>query len=337
MSDRHPDSQQLVRQWALLKLLCDARDGMSVKQLAEQLHASKATIERDLATIEQEFALIEEPAGRQKKLYRIAQEIRALDALRFGPGEFLAIYAALAGLPSLAGTPIHDDLQKVVLKIRGALGARYNGGLNALQRVFVPHPRGFVDYGGHGEHIDELVDAIARRRICNIRYHAAWRGTIRTHQILPMRLVWHRSSLYVFACLGEPARIATFAVHRIQELEKTAQVFIPPRGLDVDGQISQAFGIFISDLMEEVEIRFDKEIAWRIEEQTFHPDESKHRLEDGTLIYRVRSSAQWEIIPWVRSFGPLAELIQPRQWRDELAANLEAAAARYRSGEPPPR
>jgi predicted DNA-binding transcriptional regulator YafY len=146
--------------------------------------------------------------------------------------------------------------------------------------------------------------------------------------------VWHRSSLYLFACVRERAQITTFAVHRIRELEKTETVFERPEELDVEDYISRAFGIFVSDLEEEVEILFDKEIAWRIEEQTFHPDEKKGRREDGTLVYRVRSSAQWEIIPWVRSFGALAELVEPRVWRDVLHADLEAAAARYRSNEP---
>jgi predicted DNA-binding transcriptional regulator YafY len=220
-----------------------------------------------------------------------------------------------------------------MLKIRGFLGAGHNSGLNALQRVFAPHARGFVDYGPHGEHIDDLTDAIARRRVCNITYHAAWKGTTRAHAICPLRLVWHRSSLYLFASLADRPRLVTFAVHRIRALERTEAVFEPPRGLDVDEAISGAFGIFVSDLQEEVEILFEREIAWRIEEQTFHPDEQKHRRPDGKLVYRVRSSAQWEIIPWVRSFGALAELVEPRVWRDVLHADLEAAAARYRPPE----
>ena len=85
------------------------------------------------------------------------------------------------------------------------------------------------------------------------------------------------------------------------------------------------------DLREEdVEIRFDAEIAWRVEERTFHPDEDKTLLPDGTLVYRVRSSAQWEIIPWVLGFGALAELVAPVAWRDAMRANLEATVQRYR-------
>src|SRR5687767_12242581 len=194
MSDRHPDSQQLVRQWALLQLLCGTSDGMSVKQLSEQLQTSKSTIERDLATLQHDFAILEEPEGKQKRIYRIDQQIRALETLTFGSSELLAIYAALAGMKSLERTPIHDDLKRAMLKIRGFLAPRQNGWLDELQAVFVPHARAFVDYGPYSEIIDDLVDAITRRRVCTITYHAAWKGTTRTHQIRPLRLVWHRSS-----------------------------------------------------------------------------------------------------------------------------------------------
>ena len=324
-----------MRQWRLLRELWRKVDGVSVKELAEQLQTTKPTIERDIATLERVFPIIEESAGKQKKRYRIDRRFRELETLTFGVGELLAIYMALADLRPFLGTPIHDDLQAALVKIRGFLAPGHDDVLEAFQRVFAPHPRGFVDYGLHGERIDDLADAIARRRVCAITYHAAWKKTTRTHKIRPLRLVWYRSSLYLFASLGDPARIATFAVHRIQKLERTDATFEPPSESFIEGHISKAFGIFVSDLQEEVEILFDDEIAWRIEEQTFHPDEKKQRRPDGKLVYRVRSSAQWEIIPWVRSFGALAELVAPREWRDMLHAGLEAAAARYRSDEAP--
>ena len=71
--ERRPDSQQLVRQWALLRLLCSTEAGMSVKELAGQLETTKTTIERDLATLQQTFALLDEQEGKQKRVYRIDQ------------------------------------------------------------------------------------------------------------------------------------------------------------------------------------------------------------------------------------------------------------------------
>jgi predicted DNA-binding transcriptional regulator YafY len=327
-AERRPDSQQLVRQWALLRLLADATDAYSVKQLADQLGASKATIERDLATLDRDFALVEESVGKQKKAYRIDHKIRALEAIKFGTTELLAIYAAQAALAGMAGTPLHDDLRAVMTKIRGFLSPRHNGGLDALSRVFVPHARGHVDYEPQRELIDELVDAIARRRVCQLVYRAAGKGADRVHRARPLRLVWHRSALYLLACLGDHQRITTLAVHRVRALEVAAEPFAAPR-VDVDGHVAKAFGIFVSDQEEDVEIVFDAEIAWKLEERTFHPSEQKARRADGALVYRVRSSAQWEIIPWVQGFGALAELVAPASWRAAVRENVEAMLGRY--------
>ncbi len=242
----------------------------------------------------------------------------------------LSIFAAQAAIAGMAGTPLHDDLRSVMLKIRGFLSPRHNGGLDALSRVFVPHVRGHVDYEPQREQIDEIVDAIARRRVCTLTYQAAGKAE-REHRARPLRLVWHRSALYVLACLGEHQRITTLAVHRMRKLEVSNEQFAPPR-LDVDAHVSKAFGIFVSDQEEDVEIVFDAEVARSLEERTFHPSERKDRRADGALVYRLRSSAQWEIIPWVQSFGAFAELVSPPSWRAALRGNVEAMMARYADG-----
>jgi predicted DNA-binding transcriptional regulator YafY len=333
LSERRPDSQQLIRQWALLRLLSDATEPYSVKQLADQLQTSKATIDRDLATLERDFALIEEQAGKQKKVYRLAQTVKELESLKFGISELLAIYAAHAALVGIAGTPIHDDLLAVTTKIRGLLSKHHNGGLEALVRVFAPHPRGTVDYREHDEVIDDLSDAVARRRVCELTYRAAGKKADRTHRVRPLKVVLHRSAIYVLACVGEHQRITTFAVHRIRALTKTNEEFTPPK-VDVDAHVAKAFGIFVNDREEDVEIVFDDDVAWKLEERTYHPHEQKHRRADGKLVYRIRSSAQWEVIPWVQTFGPFAELVAPASWRDALQANLDAMKSKYSSAAP---
>ena len=317
-----------MRQWALLRLLADATEPYTVKELSDQLGTSKATIERDLATLNHDFALVEEKIGKQKKAYKIDQKIRALETLTFGTTELLALYAAHASLAAMAGTPLHEDLKEVMTKIRGFLSPRHNGGLDAMARVFVPHARGHVNYEPQQELIDDLVNAIAKRHVCKLTYHAAWKDTTRTHVAKPLRLVWHRSTLYLFACLGERKEATTLAVHRLRELEVTDDVFTPPK-LDVDALAAKAFGIFVSDKEEDVEVIFDPEIAWHVEERTFHPNEAKERLPDGRLRYRVRTSAQWEIVPWIQGYGALAELVAPKAWRESLRTNAEAMLQRH--------
>ncbi|HUH02067.1 MAG TPA: transcriptional regulator [Kofleriaceae bacterium] len=328
---RRPDSAQLVRQWAILRLLSESGRSFSVKELADQLVSSKATIQRDLATLEQDFALIEEEAGKQKKLYRIDGSIRALQALTFGTLELLALHAA-AATGAMQGTPFADDLRSVAQKLRGFLSPRHNGGLDAMARVFAPHRRTHVDYGAHGEIIDGLSDAISQRRVCTATYHAAWRDSVKEHTFRPLRLVWHRGALYLLCVLDGLTDITTLAVQRLEELTVTRDEFATPR-IDVDAHLRKAFGIFVANAASgeetDVEIIFDKQIAWRIEEQQFHPDEQKERLDDGRLVYRIRSSAQWEIVPWVLSFGSLAVLEKPAHWREVIVDTVKAMTGMY--------
>ena len=69
-SGRRADSQQLVRQWALLRLLSASGRAFAVKELAEQLGVSKATVQRDLATLERRplFGQERAVAGRRDAL-----------------------------------------------------------------------------------------------------------------------------------------------------------------------------------------------------------------------------------------------------------------------------
>jgi predicted DNA-binding transcriptional regulator YafY len=326
--ERRPDSAQLIRQWTLLKLLSDSPKAWTVKELSEQTKVSKPTIERDLATLEQQFAVVEENVGKQKKTYRIDGKIRALESITFGVTELLAIFAAHASLTGLAGTPIHEDLQQVMTKIRGFLSPRHNGGLDAMARVFMPHKRDSVNYEPQQEIIDDLVNAVAQRKRCQITYHSPSKGTTRTHQARPLKLTWHNSTLYLFACLGDREEVSTLAVQRIREVSVSQEKFSAPKA-DVEAIAKKAFGIFVSDDEQDVEILFDKDIAWKLAERTFHPDETKETLPDGSVRYRVRSSAQWEVIPWVQTFGPFAELLAPASWRDSLRANLSAMREKY--------
>ena len=194
--------------------------GVACLQLADQLSTSKATVERDLATLEQTFALIEEPAGKQKKLYRIDKKVRALEAITFGTTELLAIYAAFTAMNSLAGTPLHDDLRAVMLKIRGFLSPRHNGGLDALARVFAPHSRGAIDYGAHGIRVNCLCPGLIDTPLT---------APLQQEALAPIRDTMR--SWHVLDRLGRPEEVAACALF----LASDDASFVTGHALVVDG------------------------------------------------------------------------------------------------------
>ncbi len=321
---RHADSTQLVRQWSLLRLLQGAPRSYSVRELAEQLGTSKSTIERDLATLEGQFPLVEESDGKQKRRYRIDRGT-ALGEMQFGVSELLALHAFRQALPGTKGTPLADDLGCAIQKIRAALAEQKNCGIDALASVFAVHPRNFVDYADKGEVIDTLTDAVARRKECQVTYLPLHATTPTTHVVHPLRLVWHQGALYAFCRYARFGWLGLLAVQRIQALATTGVTFKPPR-VDLDTPLERAFGIFLGreEDVRDVEIRFAPEVARAIGERTFHPAEEKRLLADGSLRYRVRTSARLEVVALVQRFGGFAELVAPADWRQNV---LEGARA----------
>lgn len=327
---RRSDSEQLRRQWAILRILSSSGRSFAVKELAEQLNASKPTIQRDLETLAGTFALVEEKVGAQKKLWRLDDTVRELETVQFSLLELLAVRAAMSSVSEFAAAPFASELRSLMLKLRGALSTRHNGALDAMARVFLPHHRDFVEYEKLVPVIDDLVDAIAKRKKCRVVYESRWKKTRRDHTVSPHRLLWHDGALYCYVTIDGVDDITTLAVHRLREVDILSDNAVAPC-LDLDVHARSAFGIFVSKSLEEVVIVVDADAAWRFEERTFHPDEVKERLEDGRLRYSLMTGAKQEILPWVLSFAGKAELLKPASWRAELAAAVAALAAAHRA------
>jgi predicted DNA-binding transcriptional regulator YafY len=107
------------------------------------------------------------------------------------------------------------------------------------------------------------------------------------------------------------------------------RTFTPPRNLK--REMSTAFGVFVSEVVEDVEVLFSAEIAWRIDdvERVFHPAEVKERLPDGRLRYRVKTGSKDEVLAWVKSFGGDAELVAPKDWRSDVRRQARVLLARH--------
>jgi hypothetical protein len=143
-------------------------------------------VERDLATLAREFPLEEEADGKQKKRYRLRAS--NVPAASIGPMEFLAFDGACKVLAPTKGGPFRKDLAIVRQKVRALVAGQK--AMNGAQ-LFLPHPRGYVDYTGHEEMLDEIVDAICQHRVLDIHYRKAGRSGY-TYSIRPPRCSFMR-------------------------------------------------------------------------------------------------------------------------------------------------
>jgi predicted DNA-binding transcriptional regulator YafY len=154
------------------------------------LAVSKSTVERDLATLALVFPLEEEAEGKQKKRYRI--RAGGVPAATVGPMEFLAFDAAVTAVAPTRGGPFRRDLAALRQKVRALVASQK--AMNGTQ-LFLPHPRGYIDYTGRDDMLDELVTAVCQHRIVEIQYRKGGHKDAGGYTIRPLALLFHGGAL----------------------------------------------------------------------------------------------------------------------------------------------
>jgi hypothetical protein len=92
------------------------------------------------------------------------------------------------------------------------------------------------------------------------------------YTIRPLALLFHGGALYLQAQLDADGSYRRFCVHRVTGRVPSIRTFTPPR--DLKREMSTAFGVFVSEVAEDVGVLFSAEIAWRIEDSSWRTSEN---------------------------------------------------------------
>jgi proteasome accessory factor B len=186
-------------------------------------------------------------------------------------------------------------------------------------------------------HVKVLTRAWAERRVVTLTYApATYEGRSpqpRTARIRPYliepSLVTH--ALYLIGWDETREALRTFKIERIVELALTPGSFDPPAADLLDGLVPRAWDIIADQPPTEVVLRFRPAVAARVREATWHPSQQVETEADGSLRWQATVAGTIEIRLWVLSWGDEVEVVAPAALRDDVAATLERAAARYGS------
>ncbi len=177
---------------------------------------------------------------------------------------------------------------------------------------------------GVDQYYQQLVDAIARRRVVRIKYGSLTEWHTIDTKLRPYQLVFIKRSWYVIGRSSLHREVRTFNVGRIASLKQLREKYSIPRGFSLDKHFGNAWVMIPgSGPDHEVVIRFESAVAKNVAEVVWHKTQSFKFLENGRLEYRATVSGLDEIAWWVLGYGDLAEVIKPAKLRKLVARRVQ--------------
>ena len=319
---------QLIRQWAILKQIETTR-WTTISDLADRHIVSTKTIRRDLAALmEAGFPLYDERYDG-KVYWRLNEEYKGLPLANLSLSEIAALYFSKKLVINLAAPPFSSDIASAFKKIEGALPAKNIEFLDSLDNMISVRADAPKDLDHTKPTIKILMEAIGEEVRIKMQYYSVHSRQKKVYTIHPYRLMYFRGGLYLFAFVEEYKQIRTFAVERIESIEKLLDQFEKPTDFSVESYLESAFGV-VKEEPFDVEIIFNADIAEYVRSRVWHPSQRVREIGGGRINMKMHVGGEFELGAWILSFGPSAVVVAPERLRRRVEAELVRALGNYR-------
>jgi len=319
---------QLIRQWAILKQI-ETNRWTTIVDLAEHHVVSTKTIRRDLsALMEAGFPLYDERYDG-RVYWRLNEDYKGLPLASLSLSEIAALYFSKKLVVGLAAPPFSTDIASAFKKIESALPEKNVEFLDSLDSMITVRVDAPKDLEQHKQIIRQLMDAIGEDARVKMRYFSVHSQKRKEYTIDPYRLMHFRGGLYLFAYVHEYRQIRTFAIERIESIEKLRDHFEKPQDFSVESYLESAFGL-VKEEPFDVEVVFAASVAEYVRSRIWHPSQQCREMEGGRIRMKLHVGGESELVWWILGFGAAAQVISPDRLRRRVETELARALDNYR-------
>src|SRR5690606_5383101 len=114
-----------------------------------------------------------------------------------------------------------------------------------------------------------LMEALSDEHRIRMQYYSVRSQKRKSYTVHPYRLMYYRAGLYLFGYVEEYQQIRTFAVERIENIERLADHFEKPADFTVESYLGAAFGL-VKEEPVDVEVHFNPDVAEYVRSRVWH-------------------------------------------------------------------
>jgi predicted DNA-binding transcriptional regulator YafY len=341
--------KQALRVLALVQHLEAHRGLLPTSEVARELGVSERQIRRDAdALIDAGYAIeLDLLDGRSALRLKSGGKER----VALGIGQRIALVAARNVFAAFQGTDLRRDLDGAVRAVAKTLEPKDRCRLETLERRIAYVADGGVkrmngttagddfdpDDDSRGECLNELVTGLVRATRVAAKYVSS-NDRVRAGAFAPYGLALYRHGLYFVGAWGDDTEQRIFAAERFVHAERArGDRFEVPKDFDVRTFFGGAFGVWVSDAVEEVVLEFGPGTFDQLSLRRYHASQEVERTARDTTVLRMRVGTSPDLVSWVLGWGAWVVVHAPDSLRQKVEVEHQAAVApRAWTGRPGP-
>lgn len=298
------------------------------RTLAVGWEVSQRTIQRDLDYMKWQLSAPIEYDARRRGFYYTEPNYR-MPALNISQDDLFAFCIAEKVLQQYVGTPLHDRLAAVFDKLQQSMPENVTVDPSWLddRLSFFSEPAPILDAQAWGR----CFEALRKSRTLQFVYQIPGFETAHERRVDPYHCVGYRAQWYMVGYCHYKKAVRTFAVSRMTDVSVTDDFFHVPDDFDFQKYVGEHFGIFRSEDVHHVEVRFTSTAAPYVLEREWHPSQELKTATDGSIVLSFPASHLFEVKRWILSWGADARVLSPPELAEMIRQDHSAAASQYPS------
>lgn len=324
--------RQVNRQMSILRLLENARRGLTIAELHEALDdgCSLRTVYRDVEQLQRGGFRLSEEAGR----WSAYGDTEQLKSCPLQPSEVLALLLSEDLLPPASTGALGVALQQLRERLMARLTPAGRGLVKELRLSHLAThavPLRVEQSANHNRVLEAIEDASGREHCLRLVYETP--GKPAMERVVEPHLFWaHAGRPYLVAYCRASHEFRTFAVQRIRSAEVLDEPFERRAEFEARNFVQRGFGMLQGE-PHAISVAFTAEVAHLATERLWHPTQHVTEGPDGSVVLHLRAAGLPEVAAWVASFGGKVRVLTPEPLVHAVRALHESGLAACERGE----
>lgn len=325
---RAKQAERLALVLRLLELLSNLR-GYTLQELARELNRDSRTVRRYLVVLR--AAGYDWRFDKTRQCYELISDLKfRLPVTRLSDDELLG--QVVAGVISSApGLEPARGARRTTGKLAAELSKQVAAGQTTVQiltdaeRVMSVVHLSLADHRGAQDAMHVAQRALLNKRQVVGVYRSPYNDRPDNLRLHPYRLCLVKQAWYLIARPQTAEGPKSYRIARFKSLEAVEAAADVPDDFDLGDYFGNAWAVYRGKESFDVEIEFSKEAAPLVVETVWHRTQRAKAHRDGRATLYFTVDGLDEIAPWVLGWSGRARVVKPKELREEVVKQLQAA------------